>query len=472
MVRATAASLAATSNPADTSPTPASRVAELGEHIDATLRIHEPAEDVAVVKGEPIEHQVDFSIAERLTIPFADPTIKGFVFVRKHASDAPLNPTTYEAAIFFNGNCVSSIDGCPTRREAITVVEKDLYRHIYLTKAFAAEARELNAIIHALVTLGPDEHIPAGESCEWPLTVDDEEPPVDSTTDDSDINEDGDVECAVEATSSEALVKELQEWPGDMPESVERMGTASVQLPPADAGGACGEGGVVAAAESIESAEQFDARQTMMRLEDDARYAKRLTFATEDYVKSSLHRLELEKQLKRAKKKEQAALDDLDDLRESGPDYRVAMPLGTKSTPSTSTTTAPTFPSHDPLPPPAAEHTPTSPQAGEPEANHAAATAAARDWQSASIDELGLPPSLTEKLRENGCPTIGKLEALRGSFDGLKSIRGIGKAKIDTIEDAVLAWLSKNRDSAALTAAKESAIAGEAVGLEMAAQAQ
>jgi hypothetical protein len=46
---------------ANTSPTPASRVAELGEHIDATLRIHEPAVE-----------QPTTATAEKFRIPFAD----------------------------------------------------------------------------------------------------------------------------------------------------------------------------------------------------------------------------------------------------------------------------------------------------------------------------------------------------------------------------------------------------------------
>lgn len=76
----------------------------------------------------------------------------------------------------------------------------------------------------------------------------------------------------------------------------------------------------------------------------------------------------------------------------------------------------------------------------------------ARDWRGASIDELGLPAKLAEKLVENSITTIGELEDLRAA-PGLTSIKGVGQGKADVIEEAVLAWLSKNRDAGAFAAA-------------------
>jgi len=445
MVRATAASLAATSNAdANTSPTPASRVAELGEHIDATLRIHEP----------------DPNTAEKFAIAFADTSMpKAFVFVRPILQTLE-DPNRFESAIFFNGEFVDS-DTFSTRRAAFLGAQGLLFKFVsrqrHTSEVMRAAARELNEGIKRQLD-DATETIPAGEPCEWPIAVDDEEqafaeltdPPTDDTTDDSDINEDGDVECeAVGATAIEAV------------------GATTELSEAADAaGGACGEGGVVGLRE-------VDAVELLAIEKAQGLFYRALADAKDRYVEASQHRVGLQADVKEAKKDEADRLKEIDSIENRG--WRYFLPSKKPAATTTATTaTAPAFPSHDPLPPPAAEHNPTSPQAGEPEANHeaAAATAPARDWRSVSIDELGLPPSLTEKLKENGCPTIGKLEALRGSFDGLKSIRGIGKAKIDTIEDAVLAWLSKNRDSAALTAAKEAAIAGEAVGLEMAAQAQ
>lgn len=87
-------------------------------------------------------------------------------------------------------------------------------------------------------------------------------------------------------------------------------------------------------------------------------------------------------------------------------------------------------------------------------------------WRDASIDELGLPPKMTEKLREHNVETIGQLEDLRAGA-GLNSVKGFGEAKITQIEDAVVGWLSKNRDQAALAAARN----GEAVDGEAEAEA-
>lgn len=68
-------------------------------------------------------------------------------------------------------------------------------------------------------------------------------------------------------------------------------------------------------------------------------------------------------------------------------------------------------------------------------------------WRDAALEVLNLKPALHAKLLEHDVTTIGKLEDLRASFDGLKSIKGIGQGKADQIEDAVLDWLTKNRDS-------------------------
>lgn len=75
-------------------------------------------------------------------------------------------------------------------------------------------------------------------------------------------------------------------------------------------------------------------------------------------------------------------------------------------------------------------------------------------WRYASIDELNLPRKLAEKLREDAhVSNIGELEDLRATFKGLGGIKGIGPSKITIIEDAVVAWLSIQRDAKALAAA-------------------
>lgn len=67
-------------------------------------------------------------------------------------------------------------------------------------------------------------------------------------------------------------------------------------------------------------------------------------------------------------------------------------------------------------------------------------------WRAVSVDQLGLSGKITDKLIEAGCQTIGELEDRRASHKGLRSISGIGEKKITVIEDAILKWLTENRD--------------------------
>lgn len=83
-------------------------------------------------------------------------------------------------------------------------------------------------------------------------------------------------------------------------------------------------------------------------------------------------------------------------------------------------------------------------------------------WRSIPIEQLGLKAALQAKLIDSGISTIGQLEDLRASHDGLKSIKGVGQAKADAIEEAVLNWLTKNRDREVLQTARNGA-ASEAV---------
>jgi hypothetical protein len=70
-------------------------------------------------------------------------------------------------------------------------------------------------------------------------------------------------------------------------------------------------------------------------------------------------------------------------------------------------------------------------------------------WRNGKVSELAISGKLIEKLEEAGVSTIGQLEDLRAqiSTGREKWPKGIGKAKITEIEDAIVAWLTKNRDS-------------------------
>lgn len=71
-------------------------------------------------------------------------------------------------------------------------------------------------------------------------------------------------------------------------------------------------------------------------------------------------------------------------------------------------------------------------------------------WRAVPITKLDLPDKLIERLQEDGLDTMGRLEDRRGEISEGKAKwpKGIGAAKITKIEDAVIAWLTANRDQA------------------------
>lgn len=91
----------------------------------------------------------------------------------------------------------------------------------------------------------------------------------------------------------------------------------------------------------------------------------------------------------------------------------------------------------------AEEKAATEGAAAEPEA----AAEPSDSWRDAPIGDLAIPDGLIEKLFEAGIDTVGELEELRAEISQGKSKwpKGIGPAKVTTIEDAVLQWLAVNQ---------------------------
>jgi hypothetical protein len=76
-------------------------------------------------------------------------------------------------------------------------------------------------------------------------------------------------------------------------------------------------------------------------------------------------------------------------------------------------------------------------------------------WRAVSIDELEMPKRVRKALAKAELTTIGKLEDQRGSdslHGGLRNIEGIGPEYADQLEQSLLDWLTKNRDSAIFNA--------------------
>jgi hypothetical protein len=183
---------------------------------------------------------------------------------------------------------------------------------------------------------------------------------------------------------------------------------------PATAGTLAGEGG-----------EQVDEPTTAERNAEAVRvFKERMLALSQELVTRVLDRTSLEAKLKSAKALEKETIDEIQSASARGPEF---MPLFDAS------------PTH----------------ASQTSEASVTADVASDAWRKESIESLGLPPKLAEKLAENSITTIGELEDKRAAFGGLSSISGIGPAKVTVIEDAVMGWLSENRDTAVFEAARD-----------------
>ncbi len=475
----------------------AERLAGEGGGSSAGLKIHDPA-----------------TTAERLTIPFTDPkTPRAFVFVQGHVGSRPgAKPepesgadhtlevfATYDAAVSFDGNIIDSVIGFPSRREAVIAVGKSLYRHIArganTPPVLAAAARELNVIVKNL----DDGASPAaGEACEWPMAEIDEEKdataanepavtPVPTPADDEEtINEDGDIECAGDVDDGSAVNTELA---GSAESACGEKGERFAAIDLASPGGEYtaeivvkvedGEATIVSetirAALPSSSDAQRAARLSLARATAEADFNRKRMEAINRAMDARVEVLNLKEQLKEANATEVEAVKEFRRICARGVEYLPLIDSAESAAATNHAAPSPpsTLPPPELLPPPQAEAATAAPFGD----SLAAPTAAFReDWESVDIAELKLSAKITERLCDAGCTTMGKLEAKRGSFNGLRDIDGIGEKKADAIEEAILGWLSKNRDSSAINAVRqanhEAGVAEEGVALESAAQSQ
>ncbi len=166
---------------------------------------------------------------------------------------------------------------------------------------------------------------------------------------------------------------------------------------------------------------------------------------TENFIACAINRAKLEAALKMAKKREKDALEDLSDHIDKGPQVMPLFdrPAGIVPPGCTSTVTPGGIAAHDPSATGFSENA----SASMPPATSAPVDPDA--WKAASIDELQLKPALTERLKEAGLDTIGKLEAFRAEAADHREKwpKGVGTAKITEIENAVVDWLTKHRDA-------------------------
>ena len=172
--------------------------------------------------------------------------------------------------------------------------------------------------------------------------------------------------------------------------------------------------------------------QQIAKAKAESDFRERIERLSKNVVDAAIEWTTAKDRAKLTKKFFDGAIEILTDATDEGPCY---MPLFDRASSSSELATEV---STDPPPPP------------EPQFD-------ADEWRKPSINEIGLKPKLAETLLEAGIETIGMLEDLRADISqGRKKWpKGIGAAKITTIEDAVINWLTKHRDRTAIAGAAD-----------------
>lgn len=341
--------------------------------------------------------------------------------------DLPLSPSTHSTAAVYvrqqpydlGSEPLDSSDPAPTRYESIGLFngEQVFYGDGYTSRKFAIEDAE-RAIAHAAATLSVDSkkkaHKLAAEELNNLLTA---------------------VENIASADGEDIPAGEACEWPG----CTEVAGEQAEEEQPTDDqtanAGLAGSGETTGAEPSPPAAVSPAPARKPTREEIIADFERDMVAVARRFASVVLRRKAIEADLKDVKEDEKRVVGELEALTDRGPEF---MPLFDAKEEAKALPT-----------------TPASPSEGAAGATTDRAAPAADAWRATPIDALGLPPKLTEKLADSNITTIGALEDLRGSHGGLSSIKGIGPAKITLIEDAVMGWLTENRDAAVFAGMKD-----------------
>lgn len=219
-----------------------------------------------------------------------------------------------------------------------------------------------------------------------------------------------------------------------------------------------GDGGTVATdSAAVEAAAApavgpltFVSEQARMRYERERAFRNWLedcATAKEKFVAAALAHADLKAATKIAKTEEEDTMEAYAKLKKQNPLDMPYIP-----TASAMNTRPIALPSHDE--PTAAEQETATLAESSSETAAQPTVARITDWQSVSITALeGLSDKLIERLQEDGIDTMGQLEARRGEISEGKAKwpKGIGEVKITAIEDAVIDWLTENRDRQVFT---------------------
>lgn len=356
------------------------------------------------------------------------------VRVRGHEELDSNDGHAWESIAFLNGEIIFSRKpiGGP-RRYAI----EEAVREIVAVLAKAAEKKRKNSpekeaanaafdfLMNELISLTGDDGF-IGEPRDWPVK------------DGEESIELGEPDEVIEDAEPETVAVDVDGEVKPVDEIVQ--GEAATPAAPEPA---CGEKKCLVSEEIVVTFNQLDTATEQSQIE----FEEEIAALEQIVIAAMLRRMDCEAKLKNAKSDEKAAAKELQAAKARGPE---TLPLfeGQKSsndelaaTPSTTQATG--------------EAGPVA--STETETGDTATIATVSDaWRAVSINELGLPPKLTERLVESGIATIGQLEDQRGKGSihgsGLREVEGIGAKKAEQIEDAVLNWLTINRDREALKA--------------------
>ncbi len=376
-----------------------------GQGVEAAIDAHEPAQTEAEQPAEFPTTLIRLPVTPAEQPDSDASTTIAAIYVRPYLELDSNGPLLYEAIGILNGEEVYNEANIPSRKQAV----------IEAARAIAADAAEgefrddriaSKVILDFAVNvdgLAEDDEIPSSEVSVWPVGG-------------VAVDSGGDTEDAVPPEGPADACGEVGESAGEVADEQEE--------------------------EEADAEQQADEPNPAADATALAHFNAQLTAAKDELAEAAIESSHAEAAAKAAKTRLKEAITAIERIAVRGPQR---MPLfdgkeGGGDGDEDHGDSESKEHSHSPAS--------TSSEASEfdTDADTTVATADPNAWRFRSIDELGLPPKLAEKLADNGITTIGALEDQRAAFKGLRAIKGIGEQKADAIEAAVLGWLDRNRD--------------------------
>lgn len=167
-----------------------------------------------------------------------------------------------------------------------------------------------------------------------------------------------------------------------------------------------------------------------------AEYKQKLRDAADRLAAAVLERMEHEAEYKTAKAEEKLAAETLQSLAARGPVHYPLFDGQGQAKQTSDASQVETGPE-------------VSGEAGSPSASNDNQGAGSLAWKNEPLSVLDFPTGLHDKLVADGLDTLGRLEQRRAdiSLGKEKWPKGVGKAAITKIEDAIVGWLTEHQGS-------------------------